>query len=64
MVCGYDGKGVIMLLTDEQFRIWANDIIGMLKIHELLHRDVSHDAIERVLMDELKHVIGESRGFE
>lgn len=53
-----------MLLTDEQFRIWANDIIGMLKIHELLRRDVAHDNIERVLMDELKHVIGESRGFE
>lgn len=64
MVCGYYGKGVTMTLTDEQFRIWANDIIGMLKIHELLRRDVAHDNIERVLMDELKHVIGESRGFE
>lgn len=64
MVGGYDGEDDIMPLTDEQFRIWANDIIGMLTINELLRLDVSHDDVERVLMDELKHVVGESRDFE
>ncbi len=45
---------------EEQLRIWAEELIGTLSVHEFLRDDLSYDdgiALEKTVMHEIRSII-------